>query len=59
MFLCETKLFVLELRRVASRLGFDCCVGVDSDVSGGGGEKRGFGVLVESGECGGVTFLLV
>lgn len=36
--LCETKLFAAELRRVASRFGFDCCFGVDCDVSGGGVE---------------------
>lgn len=29
MFLCEIKLFVREFRVVASRLGFQHCLGVD------------------------------
>lgn len=44
MFLCQTKLFVGELRRVASRLEFNCCLGVDCDVSGGG-RRGGLGFL--------------
>ncbi|KAL8539523.1 hypothetical protein ACS0TY_001218 [Phlomoides rotata] len=36
VFLCETKLFIHVLRRVASRLGFDFCVDVDCVMSGGG-----------------------
>lgn len=44
LVLCKTKLLVEEMRRLARILGFDCCFGVDCDVSGGG-RKGGLGLL--------------
>lgn len=44
VFLCETKLLVSELRRVAHKLGFDSCFGVNCDLSGGG-RRGGLGLL--------------
>lgn len=47
VFLCETKLLVAEMRLVASRLDFNCCLDVDCDVSGGGC-RGGLGLLCEA-----------